>query len=141
MLSFHLVVPSCHYFSRRAVPSLHNQVEDKIKCAVRNATDTWTSKYGQGRYIFLTAHWVNVVAAGPQAESSLAHVLPLPKITGHHSLTPVASSSSYSASSSSSTCSSSQPHTTTNFSTARVKRQQAVLKLICLGDRPHTAQE
>lgn len=144
------VVPSRHYFSKRAVPSLHNQVSDKIKCALRNAicgkvhltTDTWTSKHGQGRYISLTAHWVNVVAAGPQAESCLAHVLPPPRIAGQHSLPPVATSSFSASSSSSSTCSSSQPHTfTTNFSTARGKRQQAILKLICLGDRPHTAQE
>ena len=144
------VVPSRHYFSKTAVPSLHKQVSDQIKCALRNAicgkvhltTDTWTSKHGQGRYISLTAHWVNVVAAGPQTESSFAHVLPPPRIAGHHSLPPVASSSYSASSSTASTSSSSQTHTvTTNFSTARGKRQQAVLKLICLGDRPHTAQE
>ena len=66
------VVPSRHYFSRQAIPSLHNQVGDKIRCALRNTIcgkvhltmDTWTSKHGQGRYTSLTAHWVNAVAAG-----------------------------------------------------------------------------
>ena len=144
------VVPSRHYFSRRAVPSLHNQVEDKIKCALRDAicgkvhitTDTWTSKHGQGRYISLTAHWVNVVAAGPEADSGLAHVFTPPRIAGHYSLPPVASSS-YSASSSSSTTPTfgHQKNLTPNFSTARGKRQQAISKLMCLGDKPRTAQE
>ena len=33
-----------------------------------------------------------------------------------------------------------QNHFTTNFSTAMGKCQQAVLKLSCLGEKPHTAQ-
>ena len=139
------VVPSRHYFSRQAIPSLHNQVGEKIRCALRNAicgkvhltTDTWTSKHGQGRYISLTAHWVNAVADGPEADSNLAHVLPPPRIAGRFSLPPVPNSS-YSASSSSTASSSGQRNTfTTNFSTARGKRQQAVLKLACLGEN-HT---
>ena len=57
------VYPSHRYFCRRAIPSLHNQVADKIRCALRNAicgkihitTDTWTRKHGQGRYISLNS--------------------------------------------------------------------------------------
>ncbi|XP_073415609.1 zinc finger BED domain-containing protein 4-like [Dendrobates tinctorius] len=138
----HYVVPSRHYFSRRAIPTLHTNVTDKIRCALRNAisgkvhitTDTWTSKHGQERYISLTAHWVNVVATGPEAEGIPVHVLPPPtRISGQFSVH--VASSSYS---NSSTISSSGQH---NFCTAKGKRQQAVLKLICLGEKSHTAQE
>ncbi|XP_077119145.1 zinc finger BED domain-containing protein 4-like [Ranitomeya variabilis] len=140
----HYVVPSRHYFSRRAIPALHTNVTDKIRCALRNAisgkvhitTDTWTSKHGQERYISLTAHWVNVVAT--EVEGDLMHVLPPPRIAGQFSIH--VASSLYSESS---TTSSSSQHNicATNFCTAKGKRQQAVLKLICLGEKSHTAQE
>ncbi|XP_073509759.1 zinc finger BED domain-containing protein 4-like [Phyllobates terribilis] len=138
------VVPSRHYFSRRAIPVLHTNVVDKIRCALRNAvsgkvhitTDTWTSKHGGSRYISLTAHWVNVVAAGPEAEGVLAHVLPPPRIAGQLSVHVASYSDSSNA------CSFVQRNTcTTNFCTAMGKRQQAFLKLICLGDKSYTAQE
>ncbi|XP_075178562.1 zinc finger BED domain-containing protein 6-like [Anomaloglossus baeobatrachus] len=130
------VVPSRYYFSRQAIPALRTHVADNIRDALRNAisgkvhitADTWTGKHGQGRYISLTVHWVNVVEAGPEVEGVLAHVLPPPRIAGRFSVH-VPSSSSQSK-----TC-------TTNFSTARGKRQQAVLKLICLGGKSHTAQD
>ncbi|KAM4047913.1 zinc finger BED domain-containing protein 4-like isoform 1-T2 [Anomaloglossus baeobatrachus] len=137
------VVPSRHYFARRSIPALHTHVADQIRCALRNAisgkvhvtTDMWSSKHGQGRYISLTAHWVNLVAAGPEGEGVLAHVLPPPRIGGSCSVE--VASCSYSA-----TSSSSHSETyTSNFSTARGKRQQAVLKLLSLGDTTHNAEE
>ena len=56
------------------MPALHQHVSQNITCALTNAltgkvhltTDTWTSAGGQGHYIFLTAHWVNVVEAGSE---------------------------------------------------------------------------
>ncbi|XP_071995959.1 zinc finger BED domain-containing protein 6-like [Engystomops pustulosus] len=140
------VIPSCHYFSQQAILALHQQVVDKIRCALRNAIspevhltiDTWTSGDGQGRYISLTAHWVNAVAAGSEAGSASVHTLPPPRIVRDHSLPPVDDcSTSFSPVSSSSKRSTSP----TTFSTALGKRQQAVLKLICLDEIPHAAQE
>ncbi|KAM4032307.1 zinc finger BED domain-containing protein 6-like isoform 2-T2 [Anomaloglossus baeobatrachus] len=137
------IVPSRYYFSRRAIPALHTHVVDQMRCALHNAisgkihitTDTWASNHGQGRYISLTAHWINLVAAEPKGESVLGHVLQPPRIAGRFSVK--VSSSSYSATASPShnvTC-------TSNFTTTRGKRQQAVLKLICLGDKSRTTQE
>ncbi|KAM4044875.1 zinc finger BED domain-containing protein 6-like isoform 1-T2 [Anomaloglossus baeobatrachus] len=151
------LVPSRHYFSRCAVPALHQHVSHNITRALTNAvtgkvhltTDTWTNACGQGRYISLTAHWVNLVEAGTESDPGLVHVLPTPRIAGPSSIRvsstfytnsciPSSSSSSISELSSWSTSSiSSWKH----CSTASVKQQQALLKLICLGDKPHTAAE
>ncbi|KAM4019235.1 zinc finger BED domain-containing protein 6-like [Anomaloglossus baeobatrachus] len=140
------VLPSRHYFSRRAMPALHTQVANNIRSALRNAisgkihitADTWTSKHRRVRYISLTAHWVNVVGAGPEVEGVLAHVLPPPRIAGRSSVHVPSSSNSTSSTISSSgqskTC-------TTNVSTARGKRQRAVLKFISLGEISHTVQD
>ncbi|KAM4019234.1 zinc finger BED domain-containing protein 6-like [Anomaloglossus baeobatrachus] len=142
----HYVVPSRHYFSRRAMPALHTQVAENIRSALHHAisgkvhitADTWTSKHRQGHYISLTAHWVNVVEAGPEVEGVLAHVLPPPRIAGRSSVHVPSSSNS----ASSTTSSSGQSKTcTTNFSTARGKRQRAVLKFICLGEISQTVQD
>ncbi|XP_077116218.1 zinc finger BED domain-containing protein 4-like [Ranitomeya variabilis] len=150
-------VPSRFYFSRQAVPALHKHVEGHIKHALLNAvsskvhltTDAWTSQHGQGRYLSLTAHWVNVVEPGTDRASGAGRVLPTPRIAGIHSVR--IDSSSYTSSSESSLQEPSQSTSTwtrdervpvtTDMSTAVAKRQQAVLKLIFLGNRSHTAQE
>ncbi|KAG9463923.1 hypothetical protein GDO78_020793 [Eleutherodactylus coqui] len=83
-------VPSHYYFSRCAVPALHQHVSRNINRALTNAvtgkvhltTDTWTRTGGQGHYISLTAHWVNLVEAGTESEPGTAHVLPTPRIAG-----------------------------------------------------------
>ncbi|KAM4044406.1 zinc finger BED domain-containing protein 4-like [Anomaloglossus baeobatrachus] len=137
------VVPSRHYFSRRSIPALHTHVVEQIRCALRNAingkvhitTDTWTSNQRKERYISLTAYWVNLVADDPEWEDVPARVLPPRRVAGRFSVQ--VSSCSYSATSSSrhsETC-------TTNYRAARGKRQQAVLKLICLANKSHTAEE
>ena len=84
--------------------------------------------------------------------SWMAQVLPTPRIVGPTSIRVSASSyvtgsnshfSSSATSSSTSTSNSSQPSVASwkQCSTAVGKRQQAVLKLICLGDKQHTAAE
>ncbi|XP_077111455.1 zinc finger BED domain-containing protein 6-like isoform X1 [Ranitomeya variabilis] len=149
-------VPSRFYFSRQAVPALHKHVEGHIKHALLNAvsskvhltTDAWTSHHGQGRYLSLTAHWVNVVEPGTDHASGAGRVLSTPRTAGIQSVR--IDSSSYTSSSDSSLQEPSQSTSTwtrerlpvtTDMSSAVAKRQQAVLKLIYLGNRSHTAQE
>uniref|UniRef100_A0A6I8QLY6 BED-type domain-containing protein n=1 Tax=Xenopus tropicalis TaxID=8364 RepID=A0A6I8QLY6_XENTR len=70
-------IPSRHYFARKAVPALHQQVVDNVSLSLDYAvggrvhctTDTWTSRHGQGRYISYTAHWVTLMSAGEGAGS------------------------------------------------------------------------
>ncbi|XP_073519660.1 zinc finger BED domain-containing protein 4-like [Phyllobates terribilis] len=151
-------VPSRHYFAQCAIPALHKHVSQNICHAINNAvtgrvhltTDTWTSACGQGRYISLTAHWVNILEVGTHSDLGTEHILPTPRIAGPMSVRvapTVYSSCASSSSSSSSSCSASISDITTSVtswkhcSTASAKRQQAVLKLISLGDKPHTACE
>ncbi|XP_069582810.1 receptor-type tyrosine-protein phosphatase beta-like [Ranitomeya imitator] len=149
-------VPCCHYFSRKAVPALQQHVEKKIMRVLLNAisskvhltTDTWTCKHGQGCYISLTAHWVNVVEPGTKVDSGTAQVLPTPRIAGLSSVRIASSSYSLSSDPSAQQLAPStstrigEPSTdTTKLNTAMAKRQQVVLKLISLGDTSHTAEQ
>lgn len=119
-------MPSRHFFARKAVPALASHVSSKISSAlsasvsgkVHLTTDTWTSKHGQGRYISVTAHWVSWVDVsggdgGSQARRTLFKTAGM--VQGSFPQGPLVAS--------------------------RAQRHQAVLKLICLGDRPHTGQE
>ncbi|KAM3929597.1 ubiquitin carboxyl-terminal hydrolase MINDY-3 isoform 1-T1 [Leptodactylus fuscus] len=133
------VVPSRHYFSQCAVPALHQHVSHNIRRALSSAlctkvhltTDAWTSACGQGHYISLTAHWVNVVEAGTESQTGVAYLLSPPKIPGRSSEPP----------SSSSAVTSTRAASWKRCSTGVGRRQQAVLKLIRLGNRKHTASE
>ncbi|KAG8598234.1 hypothetical protein GDO81_002538 [Engystomops pustulosus] len=147
-------VPSRHDFSRCAVPALHQHVSDNIIRALTNAvsdkvpltTDTWMSAAGQGHYISLTAHWVNLVEPGTESDPGAGHILPTLRIAG-----PTSVSQAYYASSSSHPYSTSSElpsvgmapsvGSSRHSSSAMAKRQQAVLKLLSLGDKRHTAQE
>ncbi|CAJ0967291.1 unnamed protein product [Ranitomeya imitator] len=100
-------VPSRLYFSRCAISALHQHVSHNISHALHNAVtgkvhltmDTWTSACGQGRYISMTAHWVNIVEAGTQ------HILPKPSIAGPASIRVAPTVYSFCTSSSSSSMS------------------------------------
>ncbi|XP_077137383.1 uncharacterized protein LOC143796439 [Ranitomeya variabilis] len=78
---------SRHFFARKAIPALHQHVKDRIVHALRQSvsgkvhltTDAWTSRNGQGRYVSITAHWVNVVDAGSTGDSHSGTVLPSPQ--------------------------------------------------------------
>ncbi|XP_069815317.1 zinc finger BED domain-containing protein 6-like [Dendropsophus ebraccatus] len=146
-------VPSRHYFSRCAIPALHQNVTHNITRALTNAvtgkvhltTDTWTS--GQRRYISLTAHWVNIVEDGTESYPGSPHILPTPRTAGPTSVraspTYYATSSNPSSSTSELTSGSTPPSVGSwkRCSTAVGKHQQAVLKLLNLGDKNYTAAE
>ncbi|XP_077111148.1 zinc finger BED domain-containing protein 4-like [Ranitomeya variabilis] len=153
-------LPSRHFFARKAIPALHQHVKDRIVHALRQSvsgkvhltTDAWTSRHGQGRYVSITAHWVNVVDAGSTGDSHSGTVLPSPRSRKQLAVGvrhPSSSSSSSSRSDSSSTeCSrlatpsaaASVAHELSHYGTPSGKRQQAVLEMKCLGDNRHTAE-
>ncbi|XP_068094507.1 zinc finger BED domain-containing protein 6-like [Hyperolius riggenbachi] len=70
-------IPSRHYFARKAIPALHQQM---VACVARSmdhavggkvhfTTDAWSSRHGQGKYITYTAHWVILHRAGDGGRS------------------------------------------------------------------------
>ncbi|XP_070592611.1 vomeronasal type-2 receptor 26-like [Erythrolamprus reginae] len=92
-------VPSCYYFSRKAIPALHQHVVEKIRCALQNAvsswvqltTDTWTSKHGKGQYI---SH----CPLGPPSFSAslfLGYLKPQAVTTGHSGQRPIVPQSAW----------------------------------------------
>ncbi|CAJ0920324.1 unnamed protein product [Ranitomeya imitator] len=153
-------LPSRHFFSRKAIPALHQHVKERIVHALRQSvstkvhltTDAWTSRHGQGRYVSITAHWVNVVDAGSTGDSKFGTVLPSPRSRKQLAVavrTPSSSSSSSCRSESSSTDRSrtttpspaaTVAHQVSHYGAATGKRQQAVLAMKCLGDNRHTAE-
>ncbi|XP_077137873.1 uncharacterized protein LOC143804011 [Ranitomeya variabilis] len=153
-------LPSRHFFSRKAIPALQQHVKDCIVHALRQSvttkvhltTDAWTSRHGQGRYVSITAHWVNVVDAGSTGDSNIGTVLPSPRSRKELAVgvrPPSSSSSSSCRSESSSThrsrtstpsAAATVAHQVCHYGTASGKRQQAVLAMKCLGDNRHTAE-
>ncbi|CAJ0966407.1 unnamed protein product [Ranitomeya imitator] len=153
-------LPSRHFFSRNAIPALHQHVKECIVHALRQSvstkvhltTDAWTSRHGQGRYVSITAHWVNVVDAGSTGDSKFGTVLPSSRSRKQLAVavrTPSSSSSSSCRSESSSTdrnrtttpsTAATVAHQVSHYGAATGKRQQAVLAMKCLGDNRHTAE-
>ncbi|CAJ0944809.1 unnamed protein product [Ranitomeya imitator] len=151
-------LPSRHFFSRKAIPALHQHVKERIVHALRQSvstkvhltTDAWTSRHGQGRYVSITAHWVNVVDAGSTGDSKFGTVLPSPRSRKQLAVavrTPSSSSSCRSESSSTDRSRTTTPsaaatvaHQVSHYGAATGKRQQAVLAMKCLGDNRHTAE-
>ncbi|CAJ0936362.1 unnamed protein product [Ranitomeya imitator] len=154
-------LPSRHFFSRKAIPALHQHVKERIVHALRQSvstkvhltTDAWTSRHGQGRYVSITAHWVNVVDSGSTGDSKFGTVLPSPRSSKQLSVavrTPSSSSSSSSCRSKSSSTDRSRTntpsapatvaHQVSHYGAATGIRQQAVLAMKCLGDNRHTAE-
>ncbi|CAJ0923109.1 unnamed protein product [Ranitomeya imitator] len=154
-------LPSRHFFSRKAIPALHQHVKERIVHALRQSvstkvhltTDAWTSRHGQGRYVSITAHWVNVVDAGSTGDSKFGTVLPSPRSRKQLAVavrTPPSSSSSSSCRSETSSTDRSRTttpsaaatvaHQVSHYGAATGKRQQAVLAMKCLGDNRHTAE-
>uniref|UniRef100_A0A8C5WG46 BED-type domain-containing protein n=1 Tax=Leptobrachium leishanense TaxID=445787 RepID=A0A8C5WG46_9ANUR len=152
-------VPKSHYFSRKAIPSLYQHVEDNVIQSLGKAVsnkvhvtlDTWSSKHGQGCYISFTAHWVTLIAAGrdPRRGSVLELVHPA-RLQKAACMRSVCSTTTTSPSSSSSSSSSSfsvsdevavKPTPDRVYVMAQAKRCHTVLELLCLGDRSHTGQE
>ncbi|CAJ0938608.1 unnamed protein product [Ranitomeya imitator] len=151
-------LPSRHFFSRKAIPALHQHVKERIVHALRQSvstkvhltTDAWTSRHGQGRYVSITAHWVNVVDAGSTVDINFGTVLPSPRSRKQLAVgvrTP--SSSSFCRSESSSTdrsrpttpsAAATVAHQLSHYGPATGKHQQAVLAMKCLGDNRHTAE-
>ncbi|XP_075118261.1 uncharacterized protein LOC142189547 [Leptodactylus fuscus] len=153
------VVPNRHYFSRKAVPDLQEHVKQQIKRALKQSvsgcvhltTDTWTSQHGQGHYLSLTAHWVNIFDPCQNVDGSLSSVLPTPrrvvKSLGVPTSPSTNSETSFPESSGDRMTSTPEPppnHGAGNaphlYRRASGRRQQAVLKLISLGELSHTAK-
>ena len=156
-------VPSRHYFSRKALPSLYEHVEGNVVSSLAKSVgrkihltaDTWSSKHGQGRYISVTAHWVTLLASGRDCGqgSVLQPVLPPRLQTAGGVADPgrsITSTPSCSSSSSSSMPSSAEwslecdevpRKRSKGYSMSQAKRCHAVLQLVCLGDRQHTGPE
>ncbi|KAM5170527.1 zinc finger BED domain-containing protein 6-like [Mantella aurantiaca] len=153
-------VPSRHFFARKALPALHCHVEGNVLTSLDHAvcskvhltTDSWSSKFGQGRYISFTVHWVTLLAAGKGAGPSSALELVVPPrvatAAGHGA--EAASSSGLSSCTSSSLPSSSESSLCESpviskkcrgYAGAQAKRCHAVLELVCIGERSHTGAE
>ncbi|CAJ0924544.1 unnamed protein product [Ranitomeya imitator] len=108
----------------------------------------------RGRYVSITAHWVNVVDSGSTGDSKFGTVLPSPRSSKQLSVAVRTPSSSSSSSSSCRSKSSSTDRSRTNtpsapatvahqvshYGAATGIRQQAVLAMKCLGDNRHTAE-
>uniref|UniRef100_A0A8C5Q2H0 BED-type domain-containing protein n=1 Tax=Leptobrachium leishanense TaxID=445787 RepID=A0A8C5Q2H0_9ANUR len=147
-------VPKRHYFSRKAIPALYQHVEDNVIQSLGKAVsskvhvtlDTWSSKHGQGRYIYFTAHWVTLIAAGrdPRWGSVLELVHP-PRLQKAACMRSVCSTTTTSSSSSSSSSVSGEvavkPMPDRVYAMAQAKRCHTVLELVCFGDRSHTVSE
>ncbi|XP_077144717.1 zinc finger BED domain-containing protein 6-like [Ranitomeya variabilis] len=153
-------MPSRHYFSKKAVPALHQHVAHNITASLRNSvcdrvhftTDTWKSRHGQGRYMSVTGHWVTTATSG---KGAAVQVLPSPQVSRRSSASRSSSTASASSNSSrSSTCTQSLSGNATRVVTAqkesctppqyavtRAQRHQAVFTLKCLGNVSHTAEE
>uniref|UniRef100_A0A803JYB3 BED-type domain-containing protein n=1 Tax=Xenopus tropicalis TaxID=8364 RepID=A0A803JYB3_XENTR len=127
-------IPSRHYFAREVVPALHQQVVDNVSLSLDYAvggrvhctTDNWTSRHGQGRYISYTAHWVTLMSAGEGAGSRTPLRLEVPPrgVKGKpHTAT------------SSSTMDEPPLKHPRSYASVQYKRCQAVLQLLCLGER------
>ena len=127
-------VPSWHFFVKKAVPSLHTHVEQKmgqslslsVSAKVHGSADVWSCNYSQGQYMSVTAHWVNVVPAQPHQQ--LGQVMPLPPPRSHSVGPATMSSSSFTMSSASTagTIHSAPPA----YHMCRVRSCHAVLHLI-----------
>ncbi|XP_077321726.1 zinc finger BED domain-containing protein 6-like isoform X1 [Lithobates pipiens] len=149
-------VPSRHFFARKAIPALYHHVEGNVLASLGKAisskvhitADTWSSKLGQGRYISFTAHWVTLLATRKDAgQGSVLELLLPPRL--HTASGDDGRSVSSTPSSSSSMLSSAElsyeppvpPKRSRGYSMSQATRCHAVLQLVCLGDRSHTAAE
>ncbi|XP_068117487.1 zinc finger BED domain-containing protein 4-like [Hyperolius riggenbachi] len=65
-------IPSRHYFSKMAIPALHEFAVQNVTHALDHSVgdrvhltmDSWSSRYGQERYLSFTCHWVTIVEGG-----------------------------------------------------------------------------
>lgn len=129
-------VPSRHYISGKAVPSLHSYVKKKVgeslslsvSKTVHLSADVWSSNYGQGQYMSVTAHWVNIL---PEDHQEVGPFLPL---------SPPRCFRGPSAGRTTTTLQPSLP-AVQSYHRCHARRSQAVLHLVSLGERSHSGQE
>ncbi|XP_056403481.1 zinc finger BED domain-containing protein 6-like [Hyla sarda] len=148
-------IPSRHYFSKKAVPALHYHVEERVGhsmqlsvCSTVHVTvDTWSNSYGQGQYMSFTAHWVNILQYEAPPKRGKEIVVTPPRLGRSGSTLDNYHLSSSSSSRSSSTENLQAPtghsvaYPPPSFHQCKVKHCHAVLNLLSLGEKSHTAEE
>ncbi|XP_068122102.1 zinc finger BED domain-containing protein 6-like [Hyperolius riggenbachi] len=156
-------IPSRHYFSNKAVPALYEHIARNINLSLDHAvggrvhitTDAWTSRHGQGRYISFTAHWVTLMRSDKGAASGAPLQVVVPprllkrrQASGSSSSTSTSSTiieDSASSSSISAACCTDKSGLSSKCSQTYGMMQhcrcQALLQLVCLGEKSHTGQE
>ncbi|KAM3910054.1 zinc finger BED domain-containing protein 6-like [Leptodactylus fuscus] len=149
-------IPSPHYFSKKAIPSLYHHVSENVGRSldmsvwgkVHITIDTWSSNYGPGQYMAIRAHWVNVLngsSDSAQMQQGQELVLSPPRLcrlSSNAKWSPSASSGSSSLDYFQSSTSPGQAVASIpSFHGCKVKRCHAVLQLISLDQTTHTAEE